>query len=101
MNNRFGKNHVSPCKNFRQHFNYTVSKGARLTVYANEVLTNSKRRLNVLNKRFFFFFFVFFVFFFFFSAYLKDGRPYLFHSFRNKYFNKISLGNMLYFENKL
>ena len=31
----------------------------------------------------------------------KDGRPYLFHSFRNKYFNKISLGNMLYFQNKL
>ena len=32
---------------------------------------------------------------------LEDGRPYLFHSFRNKYFNKISLGNMLYFQNKL
>ena len=32
---------------------------------------------------------------------LKDGLPYLFHSFRNKYFNKISLGNMLYFQNKL
>ena len=32
---------------------------------------------------------------------IKDGRPYLFHSFRNKYFNKISLGNMLYFHNKL
>ena len=32
---------------------------------------------------------------------IKDGRPYLFHSFRNKYFNKISLGNMLYFQNKL
>ena len=31
----------------------------------------------------------------------KDGRPYLFNSFRNKYFNKISLGNMLYFHNKL
>ena len=31
----------------------------------------------------------------------KDDRPYLFHSFRNKYFNKISLGNMLYFQNKL
>ena len=31
----------------------------------------------------------------------KDGLPYLFHSFRNKYFNKISLGNMLYFQNKL
>ena len=27
----------------------------------------------------------------------KDCLPYLFHSFRNKYFNKISLGNMLYF----
>ena len=26
---------------------------------------------------------------------VKDGLPYLFHSFRNKYFNKISLGNML------
>ena len=34
-------------------------------------------------------------------ALLKDGLPYLFHSFRNKYFNKISLGNMLYFQNKL
>ena len=33
--------------------------------------------------------------------FVKDGRPYLFHSFRNKYFNKISLGNMLYFQNKL
>ena len=32
---------------------------------------------------------------------LKDGLPYLDHSFRNKYFNKISLGNMLYFQNKL
>ena len=32
---------------------------------------------------------------------LKDGRPYLFHSFRNKCFDKISLGNMLYFQNKL
>ena len=32
---------------------------------------------------------------------LKDGLPYLFHSFRNKYFNKISLGNLLYFQNKL
>ena len=31
----------------------------------------------------------------------KDGRPYLFHSFRNKCFNKISFGNMLYFQNKL
>ena len=35
------------------------------------------------------------------TRYIKDGRPYLFHSFRNKYFNKISLGNMLYFQNKL
>ena len=35
------------------------------------------------------------------SLRFKDGRPYLFHSFRNKYFNKISLGNMLYFHNKL
>ena len=24
--------------------------------------------------------------------FFKDGLPYLFHSFRNKYFNKISLG---------
>ena len=24
---------------------------------------------------------------------IKDGLPYLFRSFRNKYFNKISLGN--------
>ena len=31
----------------------------------------------------------------------KDCLPYLFHSFRNKYFNKISLDNMLYFQNKL
>ena len=29
---------------------------------------------------------------------LKDGLPYLFHSFRNKYFNKISLGTLLYFQ---
>ena len=36
-----------------------------------------------------------------FVPYFKDGLPYLFHSFRNKYFNKISLGNMLYFQNKL
>ena len=35
------------------------------------------------------------------SLSFKDGLPYLFHSFRNKYFNKISLGNMLYFQNKL
>ena len=33
--------------------------------------------------------------------YVKDGLPDLFHSFRNKYFNKISLGNLLYFQNKL
>ena len=32
---------------------------------------------------------------------LKDCLPYLFHGFRNKYFNKISLDNMLYFQNKL
>ena len=32
---------------------------------------------------------------------IKDGLPYLFHSFRNKYFNKISLGNMPYHQNKL
>ena len=32
---------------------------------------------------------------------IKPGLPYLFHSFRNKYFNKISLGNLLYFQNKL
>ena len=31
---------------------------------------------------------------------IKDGLPYLFHSFRNKYFYKISLGSMLYFQNK-
>ena len=27
----------------------------------------------------------------------KDGLPYLFHGFRNRYCNKISLDNMLYF----
>ena len=32
---------------------------------------------------------------------VKDGLSYLFHSSRNKYFNKISLGNMLYFQNNL
>ena len=32
---------------------------------------------------------------------LKDCLPYLFHNFRNKYFNKISLDNMLYVQNKL
>ena len=36
-----------------------------------------------------------------FYAKVKDCLPYLFHSFRNKYFNKILLGNMLYFQNKL
>ena len=35
------------------------------------------------------------------DAVFKEGLPYLFHSFRNKYFYKISLGNMLYFQNKL
>ena len=30
---------------------------------------------------------------------LKDSLPHLFHGFRNKYFNKISLDNMLYFLN--
>ena len=30
---------------------------------------------------------------------LKDNLPHLFHDFRNKYFNKISLDNMLYFHN--
>ena len=29
------------------------------------------------------------------------AMPCLFHGFRNKYFNKISLDNMLYFQNKL
>ena len=29
----------------------------------------------------------------------KDDPPYLLHGFRNKYFDKISLGNMLYFHN--
>ena len=41
------------------------------------------------------------VIFFNYETKFKDGRPYLFYSFRNKYFNKISLGNMLYFQNKL
>ena len=31
----------------------------------------------------------------------KDCLPYLFPGFRNKYFNKTSLDNMLYFQNKL
>ena len=33
--------------------------------------------------------------------FVKDCLPYLFPGFRNKYFNKISLDNMLYFQNKL
>ena len=33
------------------------------------------------------------------SWYFKDDLPYLLHGFRNKYFDKISLGNMLYFHN--
>ena len=32
---------------------------------------------------------------------IKDCLPYLFHGFRNKYFYKISLDNMLYFQNNL
>ena len=32
---------------------------------------------------------------------LKTVSLIYFHSFRNKYFDKISLGNMLYFQNKL
>ena len=32
---------------------------------------------------------------------LKDCLPHIFHVFRNKDFNKISLYNMLYFHNKL
>ena len=32
---------------------------------------------------------------------LKHYLPHLFHGFRNKYFNKISLDSMLYFHNKL
>ena len=35
------------------------------------------------------------------NHHLKDCLTYLFHGFRNKYFNKISLDNMLYFQNKL
>ena len=31
---------------------------------------------------------------------VKDCLPYLSHGFRNKYSNKISLDNMLYFQNK-
>ena len=31
----------------------------------------------------------------------KDCLPYLFHTFRNNYLNKISLGNMLYVQNEL
>ena len=32
---------------------------------------------------------------------LKDYLPHLFHGFRKKYFNKISLDNVLYFHNWL
>ena len=32
---------------------------------------------------------------------LKDSLPYLFHRFRNRRFNKISLDNVLYFHNKV
>ena len=35
------------------------------------------------------------------KSFFKDGLPYLLHSFGNKHFNKISLGNMLYLQNKL
>ena len=35
------------------------------------------------------------------NIFIKDCLPYLFHGFRNKCFNKISLDNMLYFQNKL
>ena len=34
-------------------------------------------------------------------CFFKDCLPYLFHGFRNKYLNKISLDSMLYFQNKL
>ena len=34
-------------------------------------------------------------------VFIKDCLPYLFHGFRNKYFYKISLDNMLYFQNNL
>ena len=34
-------------------------------------------------------------------TFLKDCLPYLFHGFRNKYFNNISLDSMLYFQNEL
>ena len=34
------------------------------------------------------------------SKRFKDDLPYLFHSFRNKYFYQISLGSMLYIQNK-
>ena len=36
-----------------------------------------------------------------FKPILIDRLPHLFHGFRNKYFNKISFGNMLYFHNYL
>ena len=32
--------------------------------------------------------------------FFKDCLPYLLHGFRNKYFNKILLDKMLYFQNK-
>ena len=32
---------------------------------------------------------------------IKDDLPDLFHGFTNKYFNKVSLDNVLYFQNKL
>ena len=35
------------------------------------------------------------------NNFVKDCLPYLFHGFRNKYCNKISLDNMLYFQNEL
>ena len=31
------------------------------------------------------------------NHHLKDDLPYLLHGFRNKYFDEIPLGNMLYF----
>ena len=33
------------------------------------------------------------------EAFFKDWLPHLFHGFRDKYFNKISFDNMLYFHN--
>ena len=60
----------------------------------NEILKAEERKYNGTNKGEIILFQGHIIF-------LKDGRPYLFHSFRKKYFNKISLGNMLYFQNKL